>query len=88
MYANINVQSIVDEGPNSFVFQMNDCRVQAARKRKGLDDYPCKSGGLVEYTYFARAVDDRIETECIGCPPDAHPEEWYCAWRFSLQSES
>jgi hypothetical protein len=88
MYANINVQSIVDEGPGSFVFQMNDCRVQAARKRKGLDDYPCKSGGLVEYTYFARAVDDRIETECIGCPPDAHPEEWYCAWRFSLQSES
>jgi len=86
MYANINVQSILDEGPDSFVFQMNDCRVQAARKRKGLDDYPCKSGGLVEYTYFARAVDDRIETECIGCPPDEHPDAWYCAWRFSLKS--
>lgn len=85
VYANINVQSIVDEGPDSFVFQMNDCRVQSARKRKGLDDYPCKSGGLVEYTYFARSIDDRISTECIGCPPDEHPEEWYCAWRFSLK---
>ncbi len=84
VYANINVQSIVDEGPDSFVFQMNDCRVQSARKRKGLDDYPCKSGGLVEYTYFARSIDDRISTECIGCPPDEHPEEWYCAWRFSI----
>ncbi len=86
VYANINVQSVVDEGPDSFVFQMNDCRVQSARKRKGLDDYPCKSGGLVEYTYFARSVDDRISTECIGCPPDKHPEEWYCAWRFTLKN--
>jgi hypothetical protein len=88
VYANINVQSIVDEGPASFVFQMNDCRVQSARKRKGLDDYPCKSGGLVEYTYFARSIDDRITTECIGCPPDGHPEEWFCAWRFALKSQA
>jgi len=85
MYSLINTQSIVDEGPDSFVFQMNDCRVQSARKRKKLDDYPCKSAGLVEYTYFARAIDHRIETECIGCPPDDHPEDWFCAWRFSIK---
>ena len=85
VYANINVQSIVEETENSFVFQMNDCRVQAARKRKGLEDYACKSAGLVEYTYFARTIDPRIRTECIGCPPDGHPEEWYCAWRFVLE---
>jgi len=85
MYSFINEQSIVDESPQSFVFQMNDCRVQSARKRKKLDDYPCKSAGLVEYAYFARAMDKRIETECIGCPPDEHPEEWFCAWRFRLK---
>jgi len=84
MYANINSQSIIDEGPDSFVFQMNRCRVQAARKKKNLDDYPCQSAGIVEYTYFARAIDARIATECIGCPPDPHPEEWYCAWRFKI----
>ena len=85
LYSLINVQSIVDEGPESFVFQMNDCRVQSARKRKKLEDYPCKSAGLVEYAYFASAMDKRIKTECIGCPPDDHPEEWFCAWRFSLR---
>jgi len=84
LYARINTQSFIDEGPDSFVFQMNECRVQYARKRKGLDDYPCKSGGMVEYTYFARSIDSRISTECIGCPPDEHPEEWYCAWRFKI----
>lgn len=88
LYATINTQSIVEETENSFVFRMNECRVQAARKRKGLEDYPCKSGGLVEYTTFADAIDPRIETECIACPPDEHPEGYYCAWRFVLQVDS
>jgi hypothetical protein len=85
LYALINTQSIVDEGQNSFVFYMNECRVQAARKRKGLDDYPCKSGGMAEYPSFARAIDPRIETKCVGCPPDAHPQDWFCAWRFTIR---
>ncbi len=85
VYGTINVQSITEEDDNSFVFQMNNCRVQAARQRKGLADYPCKSGGLVEYAYFARAIDKRIKTECVGCPPDEHPEQWFCAWKFILE---
>ncbi len=88
VYARINEQRIIEEQADSFVFQMNECRVQAARKRKGLNDYPCKSGGMVEYTYFARSIDERIITECIACPPDAHPDEWYCAWRFRMNAES
>lgn len=87
MYASINEQSMRDDGPDAFIFEMNQCRVQVARKRKNLDDYPCKSAGLVEYAYFARSIDSRIETECIGCPPDPHPDEWYCAWRFSLKGD-
>jgi len=84
LYSRINRQSIISEGPNSLVLQMNDCRVQSTRKRKGLDDYACKSVGLVEFPYFAHNIDPRITTECIGCPPDAHPDEWYCAWRFKI----
>ena len=86
VYARINTQQIIEESSDSIVFQMNECRVQSARKRKGLDDYPCKSGGVVEYTYFARSIDSRITTECIACPPDAHPDQWYCAWRFKINA--
>ena len=86
MYATINRQSIEEVDDNTIIFRMNDCRVQAARKRKGLEDYPCKSVGLVEYPYFASAIDSRITTECIGCPPDKHPEGWYCSWRFTLKN--
>jgi len=84
LYARVNTQSIIDEGPDSFIFQMNQCRVQTARKRKGLPDYPCLSVGTVEYSYFARSIDSRITTECIGCPPHDQPRDWHCAWRFKL----
>jgi len=84
MYALINKQTVEEIDNKTIVFRMIDCRVQAARKRKGLPDYPCKSVGLVEYPYFAKAIDSRIRTDCIGCPPDDHPDEWFCAWRFTL----
>lgn len=87
IYESINSQSIVEETANSFVFQMNKCRVQVARNRKGLSDYPCKSGGLVEYSYFARTIDSRIVTECLSCPPDEHPVDYFCAWKFSLPND-
>jgi hypothetical protein len=85
VYARINTQSIIDEPDGNVIFQMNECRVQSARKRKVLADYPCKSAGLVEYRTFAEAIDSRIRCECIGCPPDPHPEDWVCAWRFSYR---
>lgn len=87
MYALINKQSIEDVDENTIIFYMNECRVQNARKRKGLPDYPCKSVGLVEYPYFARAIDSRITTECVGCPPDDHPDTWFCAWKFTLNND-
>ncbi|MFC2017060.1 DUF6125 family protein [Chloroflexota bacterium] len=84
LYALINKQEIIDVSENKIVFRMNKCRVQSARKRAGLPDYPCKSGGVVEYARFAEGIDPRIKTTCIGCPPDPHPKEWYCAWEFTL----
>ena len=84
LYAVINEQAVFFEDDGSLVLQMTKCRVQTARHRKGLPDYPCKSGGVVEYTSFARTIDPRIGCECIACPPDGHPDEWVCAWRFRL----
>ena len=84
LYSRLNIQSFLNETENSFEFLMNDCRVQSARKRHGLPDFPCKSVGLVEYEYFAKTIDPRIQTTCIACPPDKHPDEYYCAWKFYI----
>lgn len=82
LYAFVNKQEIINIDENRLIFRMNDCRVQSARKRKNLPDFPCKSVGLVEYESFARTIDPRIKTRCIACPPDEHPPEYFCAWEF------
>jgi hypothetical protein len=83
-YARLNLQESVEVTETRAVFRMLDCRVQSARKRKGLADHPCKSVGIVEYSEFARAIDPRIQTRCIACPPDEHPDSFWCAWEFTL----
>jgi len=85
VYANINVQEILEVSEKSCVFHMNNCRVQFARKSRNLPDFPCKPVGVIEYGDFAKTIDPRIETKCICCPPDNHPENYYCAWEFTLK---
>ena len=84
LYARLNLQEAIEVTDTSVVFRMVNCRVQSGRKRNGLPDFPCKTVGIVEYAGFARTIDPRIETRCIACPPDAHPEEFWCAWEFVL----
>ncbi|MDT8442837.1 MAG: DUF6125 family protein [Desulfuromonadales bacterium] len=84
LYARLNLQEAIEVTDTRAVFHMVDCRVQSTRKRKGLPDFPCKTVGVVEYAGFAQTIDPRIETRCIACPPDPHPEEYWCAWEFVL----
>jgi hypothetical protein len=87
MYTLINRQHAEwSEDRSSLRFFMDVCRVQETRRRKGLDDFPCKSVGIQEFTTFARTVDSRIATRCLHCPPDA-PDGLYCGWEFTLESD-
>lgn len=84
LYAYINVQELTEIKEKKCIFRMNNCRVQDARKRKGLPDFPCKPVGIIEYEYFAKTIDPRIKTHCLACPPDPHPDDYYCAWEFYI----
>jgi hypothetical protein len=81
LYAVLNKQRC-ERVDDRLRFFMEDCRVQSARKRKGMPDFPCKKVGIVEYSTFASTIDPRIKTRCIACPPDVHPDEYYCGWEF------
>ena len=84
LYSYINTQEVIEQTETRCVFHMTNCRVQTARQRKGLPDFPCKSVGIVEYSNFAATIDPRIETRCLTCPPDDHPPDVWCAWEFTL----
>lgn len=86
LYAYINIQETAEVTDTHCVFRMNRCRVQEARKRQGLPDFPCKSVGVVEYSGFAKTIDSRIKTTCLACPPDHHPPDVWCAWEFKIET--
>ena len=83
MYANINADEILIKD-NTLTYRTLDCRVQNARKRKGMEFHPCKSVGIIEYTFFAKTIDARLQCEAISCYPDVTDETCNCAWKFTL----
>lgn len=87
LYAHINEQEVTQVDENTVMLRMINCRVQSARDRKGLERFPCKQVGIVEYSTFAETIDPRFETRCITCPPDEKTEEHHCAWEFTLRDE-
>ena len=89
LYAHLNEHAAVREAgrpgaPEALVFRMKTCRVQAARERKGMAAFPCRSVGIIEYTKFAQAIDPCIQVECLSCPPQRSDGEAWCAWRFTV----
>jgi len=85
MYAILNQQHTEwNEDRTVLRFFMDSCRVHAARERKGLPRFECKSIGETEFPAFAATIDARVETRCLRCPPDA-PKGTYCGWEFTIE---
>lgn len=84
LYAFLNEQEIIRSDENTLIFRMKECRVQASRQKKGMEFFQCKPVALIEYGDFAKTIDPRIKTKCIGCPPDDVPVDWHCAWEFTI----
>jgi len=85
LYSSLNEDDITVEEENVLVYRVRTCRVQHARKKKGLSYFPCKSVGIVEYSLFAETIDERFETEVVSCHPDITDTECNCIWRFTLK---
>jgi hypothetical protein len=84
LHSLLNDFRIEREGSDTLCYFMVTCRTQAARERKGLPLFPCREIGIVEYSVFAKAIDTRISTECIACPPDRTEQDFCCGWRFRI----
>ena len=80
----LNELEIIRPEEKTLIVTLKTCRVQTARKRKGLPQFPCRSIGLVEFPVFARSIDTRIMTTCLSCPPETLPGTPYCSWKFTL----
>ena len=87
LYATLNEDRIEIIDEKTLRYYVTSCRVQTARRKKGLEDFPCKSVGIHEYTLFAKTIDKRFTTECISCPPEITDDAHHCVWEFRLGEE-
>jgi len=66
------------------VLCFTDCPPQKARIRNGRGQFPCKGIGLELCVAYAAAIDPRIQTSCLACPPGKRAREGWCEGLFEI----
>jgi len=74
----------IEVSANRATLSIDKCRTQETRLSKGLSEFPCKKVRFGYLKNFAKTLNPKIEVNCVVCPPDKHPKDLWCQWKFTL----
>jgi len=83
MYSFLNEQEAEQDG-DRLRFTMTECRVQAARRRKGLPLFPCKPWGPPSSPASPRRSTPELPPAASFAPPTSFPRGLFAAGSFEL----
>ena len=66
---------------------ITSCRPQKGRMQAERGEFPCKLMGVACYEILAKTIDPTVSVECVFCPPDNHPSDIWCKWKFTCKEE-
>jgi len=64
------------------VVSILSCAPQAARRKRGQNEFLCKSMHLKFFANFAEEIGRKVRAECFFAPPNRRPRDLWCRWEF------
>jgi len=76
----------LDVSDKRLIWRVTKCPMQIDRLKAGLPEIACKLVAIPTNEKIAKAINPKMKSTCIMCPPDPHPKDRWCEFEFKIEA--